>query len=85
MARAKQYADRANVIKRIKLGSKWPFAPVVEHKGRIVRDLSGPQGGTSTIPRVDITSSGMKREYAGGSRFQGSRICCRLLAQNQSN
>ena len=38
MARAKQYADRVNVIKRIKLGSKWPFAPVVEQKGRIVRD-----------------------------------------------
>ncbi len=38
MARAKLYADRVNVIKRIKLGSKWPFAPVVEHKGRIVRD-----------------------------------------------
>ena len=38
MARAKQYADRVNVIKRIKLGSKWPFAPVVEQNGRIVRD-----------------------------------------------
>ena len=38
MARAKQYADRVNIIKRIKLGSKWPFAPVVEHNGRIVRD-----------------------------------------------
>lgn len=38
MARAKQYADRVNVIKRIELGSKWPFAPVVEHNGRIVRD-----------------------------------------------
>lgn len=38
MARAKQYADRVNIIKRIKLGSKWPFAPVVERNGRIVRD-----------------------------------------------
>jgi integrase/recombinase XerD len=38
MTRAKQYADRFNVIKRIKLGSKWPFAPVVEDNGRIVRD-----------------------------------------------
>jgi integrase/recombinase XerD len=38
MARAKQYADRVNVIKRIKLGTKWPFAPVVERNGRIVRD-----------------------------------------------
>ena len=38
MARAKQYADRVNVIKRIKRGSKWPFAPGVEVNGRIVRD-----------------------------------------------
>ena len=38
MARAKQYADRVNIIKRIKLGPKWPFASVVEHNGRIVRD-----------------------------------------------
>jgi integrase/recombinase XerD len=38
MARAKQYADRVNIIKRIKLGSQWPFASVVEHNGRIVRD-----------------------------------------------
>jgi integrase/recombinase XerD len=38
MARAKQYADRVNVIKRIKAGTKWPFAPVVERNGRIVRD-----------------------------------------------
>ena len=38
MARAKQYAERVNIIKRIILGSKWPFAPVVEHNGRIVRD-----------------------------------------------
>ena len=34
----KQYADRVNVIKRIKIGTKWPFAPVVERNGRIVRD-----------------------------------------------
>jgi len=38
MARAKQYAERVNIIKRIKLGSKWPFASVVKHNGRIVRD-----------------------------------------------
>ena len=38
MARAKQYADRVNVIKRIKVNGRWPFAPVVERNGRIVRD-----------------------------------------------
>lgn len=38
MTRTKQYADRVNVIKRVKVGGKWPFAPVVERNGRIVRD-----------------------------------------------
>jgi hypothetical protein len=38
MARAKQYADRVNIIKRIKPGTKWPFAPVIERNGRIVRN-----------------------------------------------
>ncbi len=38
MARTKEYADRVNIKKRIKLGPKWPFASVVEHNGRIVRE-----------------------------------------------
>lgn len=38
MARAKTYANRVNIIKMIKIDGKWPFAPVVERKGRIVRD-----------------------------------------------
>jgi integrase/recombinase XerD len=38
MARAKLYADRVNVIKMVKVNGKWPFAPVVQRKGRIVRD-----------------------------------------------
>lgn len=38
MARTRQYSDRVNVIKRIKLGAKWPFAAVVERNGKIVRD-----------------------------------------------
>jgi len=59
--------DRVNVIKRIKLGTKWPFAPVVEHNGRIVRDMSWSQAKTSTILKVAITWSGMKRE--GGGRL----------------
>ena len=38
MARARQYADRANIIKMVKLNGKWPFARIVERNGRIVRD-----------------------------------------------
>jgi integrase/recombinase XerD len=36
--RAKTYADRVNIIKMIKVDGKWPFAPVVERNGKIVRD-----------------------------------------------
>jgi len=38
MARAKTYADRVNIIKMIKIDGRWPFAPVVERNGRIIRD-----------------------------------------------
>ncbi|AXC15393.1 Phage integrase [Acidisarcina polymorpha] len=38
MARTRTYADRVNVIKMIKIDGKWPFAPVIEHNGKIVRD-----------------------------------------------
>jgi integrase/recombinase XerD len=38
MARAKTYANRVNIIKMVKIDGKWPFAPVVERKGKIVRD-----------------------------------------------
>jgi len=36
--RAKTYADRVNIIKMVKVGGKWPFAPVVERNGKIIRD-----------------------------------------------
>jgi len=38
MARTRQYADRVNILKMIKLDGKWRFAPVVERNGKIVRD-----------------------------------------------
>lgn len=38
MPKAKQYAERVNVIKMVKVNGKWPFAPVVERNGKIVRD-----------------------------------------------
>ncbi len=38
MARSREYADRVNVIKMVKVNGKWPFARVVERNGRIIRD-----------------------------------------------
>lgn len=36
--RGKTYADRVNIIKMVKVDGKWPFAPIVERKGKIIRD-----------------------------------------------
>jgi integrase/recombinase XerD len=41
MARAKLYAERVNIIKMVKVAGKWPFAPVVERNGRIIRETPG--------------------------------------------
>jgi integrase/recombinase XerD len=38
MVRTRQYADRVNIIKMVKVNGKWPFAGIVERNGRIVRD-----------------------------------------------
>lgn len=38
MGRIRKYAGRVNIIKRIKVGDHWPFASVVERKGKLVRD-----------------------------------------------
>ena len=38
MARLRQYANRVNILKYVKAGDSWRFAPVVEIKGKVVRD-----------------------------------------------
>ena len=38
MGWTRQYAGRVNVLKRIKIGNRWPFAAVVEKNGKMVRD-----------------------------------------------
>lgn len=38
MSRPRQYADRVNVLKQIKIDNVWRLAPVVEKNGKIVRD-----------------------------------------------
>jgi len=44
MARTRQYADRVNIIKMVKVNGKWPFAGIVERNGRIIRDHVGIDG-----------------------------------------
>jgi len=73
MARAKQYTDRVNIIKRIKLGSRWPFTSVVENNGRIVRDHVWVAGGDEHHPEgryyLEWNEAG-KRRRKPVSRFE---------------
>ncbi len=41
MARAKQYADRVNVIKMVKVNGKWPFARLSNAMGESSAIMSG--------------------------------------------
>ena len=38
MVETKQYGERVNIVKCIRVDKKWRFAAVVEKKGRIIRD-----------------------------------------------
>jgi hypothetical protein len=50
MARTKQYADRVNVIKRIKVNGKWPFAPWSNATAGSSAIMCGFLGGMDTTP-----------------------------------
>lgn len=71
MGRTKQYADRVNVIKRIKVDGKWPFAPVVEKNGKIVRDHVWISGRDEYHPEgryyLEWYEVGRRRRRAAGS------------------
>jgi len=53
MARSKQYAERVNILKKVRVGGVWKLSAVLERNGKIVRDhvlISGddehhPEGG----------------------------------------
>ena len=38
MVEAKQYGERVNIVKYVRVEKKWRFAAVVEKKGRVIRD-----------------------------------------------
>ena len=53
MARSKQYAERVNILKKVRVGGVWKLSAILERNGKIVRDhvlISGddehhPEGG----------------------------------------
>ncbi len=38
MVEAKQYGERVNIVKYVRVEKKWRFASVVEKQGRVIRD-----------------------------------------------
>ncbi|HYX69913.1 MAG TPA: hypothetical protein VE825_12320, partial [Terriglobales bacterium] len=50
MSRPRQYADRVNVLKQVKVNDAWRLAPVVEKNGRIVRDQVKVAGSVERHP-----------------------------------
>lgn len=38
MSRTPTYAERVNVLKKVQINGQWKFVPVLDRKGKIVRD-----------------------------------------------
>ena len=38
MARTKRYAERVNILKKVRVGGSWKLAAVLERNSKIVRD-----------------------------------------------
>jgi len=38
MARTKRYAERVNILKKVRVGGSWRLASVLERNGKMVRD-----------------------------------------------
>ncbi|HSS99334.1 MAG TPA: hypothetical protein VLK33_20005, partial [Terriglobales bacterium] len=70
MGRVRQYAERANVLKKIYFGQGWKFAPVVEKNGKLVRDHVWISGRDTHHPEgsyyLEWYESGKRRRLSVG-------------------
>ena len=73
MARSKQYAERVNILKKVRVGGVWKLSAVLERNGKIVRDHVLISGAMSTILKGATTWSGTRRESEGAKRLATSR------------
>ncbi|HZL29098.1 MAG TPA: hypothetical protein VFC39_21405 [Acidobacteriaceae bacterium] len=55
---ARDYADRVNLIKKIKTPSGWRFASVVPEANGRLKDRSALTASSKSIPKAPTTSSG---------------------------
>src|SRR6266478_2684863 len=84
----RQYADRVNVIKRIKVNGKWPFAAVVEKSGKIVRDHVWISGRDEHHPEgryyLEWYQDGKRRREAAGDFEQAIETARRKSIEIQA-
>ncbi len=70
MGRSKQYAERANILKKIHLGQAWRFAPAVVRKGKILCDRVWVSGRDEHHPEgsyyLEWYQTGKRRRLAVG-------------------
>ena len=83
MARARQYADRVNIIKMVKVNGKWPLARIVERNGRVVRDHVWEAAKTSTTRKGATTSNGTKTEGGADRPLRATISFFPRLMQNR--
>ncbi len=69
MARSKQYAERVNILKKVRVGGAWKLTAVVERNGKIVRDhVLDFWLVMNTILKGGTTWSGTRRESESAKR-----------------
>ena len=74
MARSKQYAQRVNILKKVRVGQAWKLTSVVERNGKIVRDHVLISGCDDTILKGATTWSGTRTENENAKRLETLRM-----------
>ncbi len=70
MGKSRQYAERVNILKKIRVGQCWKLVPVIERNGKIVRDHVRIAGRDEHHPEgqyyVEWYQAGKRRRQAVG-------------------
>ena len=64
MVQAKQYGERVNIVKYVRVEKKWRFAAVVEKQGRVIRDKCGSRAARSITRRQVLPRMVPRRKTA---------------------
>ena len=85
MARAKQYADRVNIIKMVKVNGNGRSPASSSATGESSAITSGSMAATNITPKAATTSNGMKRGNGAESPSRATISFSPPPAQNRSS